>query len=206
MKANFFYLMLAALGFVACSHNEDLGTLVPENEIPSFKFETLKSHQAKNVTRSADDEVVENDNQEDPEEITIIICSWDEWGRTSRNCRGFGLCHFQWFPDWNSLVEETEEREDMAESIITEEVADDPFVAEVKEDTLGNRYMDIVLAEPIGASNISNMPSLNLDTDVYSENPIQNDSLETYVVLKQGTYEFNPSLGSYGGYRVDVEK
>ena len=206
MKTKQLLFMLAALGFVACSHNEDLGTFVPESEIPGFKFETLKSYQAKNVTRSADYEVVENDNQEEPEEITIIICSWDGWGRTSRNCTGFGLCHFEWFPNWKSLFEEKEERGEMDESIITEEVADDPFVAEVKEDTLGNRYMDIVLAEPIGASNISNMPSLNLDTDVFSENPIQNDSLETYLVLKQGTYEFDPSLGSYGGYRVDVEK
>lgn len=107
----------------------------------------------------------------------IFSATWDDWGRTSRECKGFGLCHYNscWFCEplggkYSGKVE-----------------VDD-------ETNLGFLFIELDPSEEIQHDAISNESIFYLDNDLVSNN----------VTLHQGEYQFDSTVGSYGGYKINV--
>jgi hypothetical protein len=191
------FMMVAAFGIIGCSSEEVTSPMGENDVIQNLKFETLKSYMAKHggVTRSTE-VTAEGGNLSNGEDgLTMVICSWDKRGRTSKNCRGFGLCHFKWFPGWNlALADST--------------LGTNPYVAEISTNTVGQKFLNVLLADSVACINVADIPELCVDTDIVSDNTVENTdstSEEEYVILKEGSYKFQSDLGEYGGYRINVE-
>lgn len=210
MRKFLLFVALAAT-IVSCQQQEDANiSMEKSDEIArTFKFVTLKDQLTSNAvgTRA---ETGKNDftKIDITTESPLIICSWDDWGRTSRNCRGFGLCHFEWFPSSES------------------EIKNGNFegtAAILKRDSLGNPYIDLFLAEPIPTI-ADDLPQLSIDKDLLGERvqyytadstsrstttPSANINSQRLdktnindLIMQQGQYRYISELGTYGGYRV----
>lgn len=187
---NYFILLIGLVLLVSCSQHiitVSDSESNPEDVMRYLSFKKVRDFSQ--VTRTDTDPNVDEIGGDD---LTVIICSWDGWGRTSKNCRGFGLCHFEWFPEAH--------KDQHIESA-------DYFAAEVKSDSLGNKYMDIVLTEPIPLTDTDGleMPCLAIDEDIFGEceelDPLINDT----IIVEEGMYPFNYNLGLYGGYRLNIK-
>ncbi len=207
------FLLFAALAatVMSCKQQEDANiSMEKSDEIArSFKFVSLKDQLSSDtvVTRA---ETGKNDftKLDVTPDVTFIICSWDEWGRTSRNCRGFGLCRFKWF--WSSESEVKNGNFEGTSAIL-------------KSDSLGNPYIDLFLAEPIPTIE-DDLPQLSIDKDLLGEqvqyyttdstshsatapsaniNPhIGERPIVNNLIMQEGQYRYISELGTYGGYRI----
>ncbi len=109
----------------------------------------------------------------------IFYATWEEWGRASRNCAGWGLCNF--------------------ESCWTCEIADRPGVHTGKvvyNDETGKGTLSIELdqSEEIQIEAITWELPFTVDKDIVNDN----------VTVRKGIYKFDSKVGPYGGYLVDV--
>lgn len=120
--------------------------------------------------------------------IKIVIVEWD-WGRTSHNCHGFGVCKVIWFPKKKN---NNSSHLEMASFI------------EYNENT-NFYYVDALLSEPLP----SNIDPDDLTGTIDFDIPIQNENGENVISeglnFKQGVFEFDTSLGDFGGYRFILE-
>lgn len=108
--------------------------------------------------------------------IEIIHVTWDgEWGRTSKECQGFGLCHF-------TVCLFCEPKGNSSKIEINNETNEEIMYIELKQD--GSKQSEAITDREI----------LYVDEDMMSEN----------VILHKGAYIFDSSIGDYGGYRVNV--
>ncbi len=119
-------------------------------------------------------------------EFHIIYADWDGWGRTSRDCKGFGLCKF------TSCTFCCTEGDVIVSCNDNQKV---PNSGVIKIDEKTNQgfltiRLDISIKEQNDA--VKNKETLYLDEDLISEN----------IILYKGEYNFDPSLGNDGGYIV----
>lgn len=119
-------------------------------------------------------------------EFHLIYADWDEWGRTSRGCKGFGLCHFR------SCTFCCTQGDVIVSCHDKTRVPNSGIIKIDKETNQG--FLTISLDSSIEEQKdaINNKETLYLDTDLYSEN----------IILYKGDYEFDTSVGKYGGYIV----
>lgn len=150
---NLIYPLLGVWAFVSCERNETIGSSVKDR----VAVEDVQSRRPK----------------------YIFYASWSEFGRTSRSCKGFGLCEFYscWFCDGN--------RDDRKYSARVE--VD-------KETNVGYMFIELDLNDEIQKNAFLNKSSFFIDEDLISEN----------VILKSGEYMYDKSIGENGGYKIDV--
>lgn len=121
-------------------------------------------------------------------EFHIILANWDGWGRTSKDCRGFGLCNFTsctFCCTENDVIVNCNDKQIIPNAGI---ISMDP---ETKEG-----FLTITLS-PVNETQrqaIEQKLALYLDTDLTSDT----------ITLVKARYAFDPSVGKYGGYRVQA--
>lgn len=113
------------------------------------------------------------------------IVAWDEWGRASRNCDGWGLCNAQWFPPCEE----------------SGAITYSGFATTLEQDLNNQKhYIEILLDQPT---------SLAPDTlTLFVDNPIILYTA-SYMghdhTFQQGSYSFDESLGDFGGYKIYLD-
>jgi hypothetical protein len=123
--------------------------------------------------------------------IIIVRVSWSEWGRTSRNCDGWGLCNatVEWFP-------EPEEKS----TIISDYNYSFPINY---NETKGSFYVEILLDAPVP----SDIPINDYPIKVEEEISLNSkESLNEDLKINIGDYYFDETLGEYGGFIIYLEK
>lgn len=102
--------------------------------------------------------------------------------KPSLNCMyGWGICHFRFLP-----------------GIINYDNINVPVTSEFNG---GN--LNIFLSEDVSRYTQEEL-LLEVESDVYSEDP--NSLMESSFKVVAGDYEYNSSLGQYGGYTILIEK
>ncbi|HRK29238.1 MAG TPA: hypothetical protein PK239_18325 [Chitinophagales bacterium] len=107
----------------------------------------------------------------------IYYAEWTDWGRTSLDCHGFGLCNF-----WDCWFCEVNMARRQAAVEFDDETRRGYFVIE----------LDANKAEDISA--IQNKETLYVDTDINNPNS----------VLHAGAYLYDPTVGVSGGYKIAI--
>lgn len=122
----------------------------------------------------------QNENQTTANKWYLFYATWDEWGRASKNCKGWGLCNFDscWSCDIN----------------------DRPGGHRGKvfyNDETGEGTLTIALdfTEEIQAEAIKWQLPFTIDEDIVRDK----------VTLRKGIYLFEPKVGEHGGYLIDVQ-
>lgn len=119
--------------------------------------------------------------------IKIYTACWEEWGRTSQNCEGWGLCEFEdcWFWQDPCCGEEA------YSGVIDFDDDEEKYFLTIK---LANRdFLEI------GAA-LSELP-LYIDEDIIEE---ALDEDWSYLKIEAGVYPYLPNIGSNGGYRIPI--
>ena len=121
--------------------------------------------------------------------LKIIIVRWDEWGRASKQCRGWGLCNAEWFPKTKKQAQKNTSTNGSATLL--------EF-----DNSLNKYYIDILLAE----TPPSEIPSdaLTLKIDKNFELDVQSE-ISQNLTFNQGDYPYDSSLGEFGGYRIYLD-
>jgi hypothetical protein len=121
----------------------------------------------------------------------VYYIEWDgEWGRTSKDCQGWGLCNFKscWFCcELNGCIIDCSSNEKMYGAGIVE--------INPKDNT---GFLIIQLSPDNEAEKkaISNNEILYVDEDI----------VNCDVTLLKGEYSFDKSIGKYGGYQVKAKE
>jgi hypothetical protein len=154
MKHSFFFalIILISFGFQSCQNKDQ--SISPQGGLTSGSTSLLTVGEPRK---------------------RLYCATWDEWGRKSKKCGGWGLCNFKdcWF--------------------CTCDQADKKALV-VYDDNLQRFNMTIELAQTDSqqiAAISSNSP-LIIDEDIISDN----------LVVKKGSYPFKQKVGSFGGYII----
>ena len=175
MKKNYlcYVVLIACVVFSVSCKKEKVATTIDENTISqklkfvdvSIRISTIQDSQSRGE---------------------IIIVSWSNWGRKSRECKGLGICDATWFPKVN-------------ESVVNPQPGNGGATILEYDAVQGKYFIDILFS----CSPPVNIPSTNLllgiDDDIVlnTASAIGND-----IVLKHGEYAIINSLGQFGGYRI----
>jgi hypothetical protein len=114
----------------------------------------------------------------------IVIVRWDEWGRASRGCRGWGLCNADWFPGDRRVNYEN----------------GNGYATYLQiDDTTGKYYLEVKL----GAKSTipENLLDLKIDADFELDTTLE---IGKKLIFKQGTYNFDSTMGEFGGIRITL--
>lgn len=105
----------------------------------------------------------------------IYYATWSEWGRTSKNCAGWGLCEFSdcWFCEGSKY----------SGQVI--------FDSETKQ---GHLIIKLDPSEQIQNTAIQQQSPFFIDEDINNTNSI----------LHKGEYLFDSKIGTYGGYKLNI--
>ncbi len=170
----FMIFLFSSLTLESCSSNDES---VLDNQNLSEELST----ESDNLARSGD-----------PTSFHPVLITWTEWGRTSKDCDGNGLCNFQvvcWWccTDANGNVVPCRSQSTSVNSAI----------GRIYNDT-NSGYLTIKLdpTDSYHLSLISNRESLYIDEDLENSN----------LVLIEGEYLFDENIGEYGGYEISVRK
>lgn len=117
----------------------------------------------------------------------LVIVNWTEWGRGSRDCRSWGLCNASWF---------------YFESDRPLPIPTSGYSAPLEVNSVtGEYYLEVLLGEnpklPGGV-----VPDLKVDSDIALETSLD---IGRDLILKTGSYSFNPNLGDFGGIHITLE-
>ncbi len=109
----------------------------------------------------------------------IYHATWEEWGHESDDCEGWGLCNYTdcWFCDDGSLI-------DINHGQVT---YDD-------ETGVGILVIELNPDIPEQYTAIQGQATLWVDEDIVNEGSM----------LHAGEYAFDPSIGEYGGYSLNM--
>lgn len=112
--------------------------------------------------------------------------------RPSTECkRGFGFCDFVWFPK--------KPKKDI--QIQLNQRSYSSFV--IKSDENGNKFVDLELAEEPTGIDISKLQPLIVEGELEGFNNVNNEEKE--IIISQGSYPFDNSVGEFGGYRIPLK-
>ena len=152
------------------SSNDDIKTPVDEFTIASrLKFVNINDRIAKFKDSKA----------------RITIVTWDEWGRASKQCHGWGLCNANWWP----LVEGTPANGETA-TLLEKNVSTNRY------------YIDLLLAQPVPSDISVEELTFKIDQDFVLD---IDQEIGKDLTFNQGNYVFESSLGDYGGYRIYLD-
>lgn len=119
-------------------------------------------------------------------EFHIIYADWTGWGRTSMNCTGFGLCHFQ------SCTFCCTEGDVIVSCRDKTRIPNSGIITIYNDTNQGFLTISLDISIDEQSEAIKNAKTLYLDTDLYSKD----------ITLYKGEYKFDKSIGKYGGYVV----
>jgi len=171
------FVFMALLTVTSCSE---------DNEVNSFDENAI----AKQLSFvDVDTRIANKQSKGTQSRFKIIIVSWDEWGRASRQCRGWGLCNADWFPSAQRRAQKSTSTNGSATLLEL-------------DNSLNKYYIDILLAE----TPPSEIPTdaLTLKIDENFELNVKSE-ISQNLTFNQGDYPYDDSLGEFGGYRVYLD-
>ena len=119
----------------------------------------------------------------------LIIVVWDEWGRASKQCKGWGLCNADWFPQFDRSSKKSTSTNGGATLL--------EF-----DDSLNKYYIDILLAVTPPAEIPTDALTIKIDENFELE---VEDAISQNLTFNQGDYGYDNSLGEFGGYRIYLD-
>ncbi|MBC7524637.1 MAG: hypothetical protein H7239_09390 [Flavobacterium sp.] len=161
---------------VSCTKENENSTINEDQIAKSLVFKEINSQSTDAQNRTVYTGV-NGDN--------IVIVSWTEWGRASRDCRGWGLCNADWFPGDRGVNYEN----------------GNGYATYLQiDDTTGKYYLEVKLA---AESTIpENLLDLKIDADFELDTTLE---IGQKLIFKQGTYHFDSTLGEFGGIKIILE-
>lgn len=123
----------------------------------------------------------------------FILLSWDGWGRASRDCAGWGLCHAHGFYCTHDNVP--------VNCFGSSKVVAGATLQQ--EEETGNYYMLILLNEPMPKEQSDEYNTLPVDKDISVKVVDEKDEKELTILA--GEYSFDEKLGTNGGYKVSIK-
>lgn len=121
---------------------------------------------------------------------TIYSACWEEWGRASNNCNGWGLCNFEDCWGWQTPC--------CGSSSLV-------HTGTIAYDVTTDMYMMTIMLNNTNtqeASAISAQTPLYIDEDIIDYDPA--DQTWNSIKIEAGAYPFLPGIGNYGGYKIPV--
>ena len=179
-KLNFLaiFIFMALLTVTSCSDDNETTSTYDENSI------------AKQLSFvDVDTRITNKQIKGTQSRVKIIIVRWDEWGRAKRECKGWGLCNADWFPQFNRTVQKSTSMNGSATLL--------EF-----DDSLNKYYIDILLAETPPAEIPTEALTLKIDENFELE---VEDAISQNLTFNQGDYGYDGSLGEFGGYRIYLD-
>lgn len=167
---------IVMLALISCSKEVDSTATFDENTIAKrLKFVDVNSRiSVKTNAKTKTD---------------ILIVEWDEWGRASKLCDGWGLCNADWFPSSSKLASKVTSGNGGA-SILE-------FDASKKK-----YFIDILLAETVPSDIPKEVLTFKIDADFELNVQL---AVGQSLTFHQGNYNFDDSLGKFGGYRIYLD-
>jgi len=108
----------------------------------------------------------------------IYYATWDEWGRAKRGCDGWGLCNYTdcWLCDDGMPATN--------------------WAPVIYDDQTGEGTMNISLRPEVEIEHyaIAHHSPFNVDADIVNPGS----------TLHAGVYQFDPSVGEHGGYKIPI--
>lgn len=119
----------------------------------------------------------------------IYFATWDEWGRTRRNCAGWGLCNFQdcWFCC-------TDDHDQVIDCQTHQRIANAGKITIDDETKQGDMIIQLDPSFP------THNDAINQRLTVYVDDNLENAKF----IINAGEYLFDEHIGSFGGYRLNV--
>lgn len=193
MKYKYFIsLSLASLLLYSCQQ-EDVQTCSVssiEEAAREIGFLNLSKSEFANTRTSDNYEIVDDDKS-----VSLIA----RIARPKTNCRsGFGLCDFR--AAESQLPVNFAKTRSNDGNIITGKY-ECMTICRIDENSNGTAIF--LLASPPESHGLTeeSMPPFYVDEEI--EQPLE-DNTDMYLIVKQGAYEYDSSLGSYGGYSVQM--
>lgn len=121
-------------------------------------------------------------------DASLIIVSWDEWGRASRKCSGWGLCNADWFPEFKQGGKPN--NPNGGKTLLELDKTNNKY------------YIDILLADTVPSDILAEALNLTIDADFELSGEQINGK---HLTFKKGDYLFSNSLGKFGGYRIYLD-
>jgi len=121
----------------------------------------------------------------------VFFIEWDgEWGRTSKGCKGFGLCNFDscWFC--------CEQDGCIIKCPSIEKMYGAGIVDINPKDNTGFLTIKLNPENKIENTAINNKEILYIDEDI----------VNCGITLFKGEYVFDKQIGTYGGYKVNAKE
>jgi hypothetical protein len=168
MKKYLFLLAVLTLSFISCSDNEE----------SIIKTETISQEYDVNYNTFT---------KAEPVKFHLIYVNWDSWGRTSRDCRGFGLCNYS-----SCTFCCTDANDNVVDCNSYGRIANSGIVTIFDETKQGYLIIKLSPADEYHLSVINNKEILYIDNDLTNEK----------LVLLKGEYLFDTNIGDYGGYKI----
>lgn len=194
MKKYYFIAFALLLSLVSCQQ-EDIATngMYSDDFMANLKFNTINLVETRASGGNEQEQISQiTGNANDARGINIGIFSV-RIARPSTGCkRGFGFCDFVWFPklhnkDVDILLEKHSEYSSF----------------NIKRDSEGNKFVDLELAEKPTGIDLNKLQPLVIEEQLEGFNFI-NDK-ENELIVSQGSYPFDSSVGKFGGYRIPLK-
>lgn len=163
-----FYAVAIALTVLSCNRADEQHVITNE-ATPITKVVGRTSNNNSTEARRAPREGI----------VNILIFEFSI-GRESKGCKGWGICDFEWFPDFNN-------------GRVTS--GDNYSRAEVWKYADGTYDLEFYLTNPDGAND-----PIVVESDLVSG--ITSEGTRLYI--KAGSYSFDAGLGENGGYNIPV--
>jgi hypothetical protein len=136
----------------------------------------------------------ENLNKSSPVRLQIIYITWDEWGRASKECSGWGLCNMT-----SCTFCCLDENDNIVPCPKNNESLQNKMAGSVEIDLDSNEgflYIELDNTKTDQNEAIVNGKEFFIDQD------ISNDG----ITLHQGVYQYDATIGLRGGYKVNALK
>lgn len=109
----------------------------------------------------------------------IYYCEWDEWGRSSRDCLGWGLCNY--YDCWDCNINDKIWKH--KGKVIFDDITRQGFL-----------IIELDILDDIQKIAIENQEIFTIDEEINNPNSI----------LHKGQYQFDSSVGIHGGYKINI--
>ncbi|MEN2400945.1 hypothetical protein GKZ90_0014260 [Flavobacterium sp. MC2016-06] len=195
IKLGILTIFIVTISFISCSKDTDSSS-IDENSIAG-KLKFLNANDR--ISTNATGKKAEGD---------IIIVQWDEWGRASKNCGGWGLCNAEWFPiealpplEEIPPIDEIPQLEGKSSKTNILSSTGGSTILEF-DSKINKYYIDILLAESAPTDISASSLTFKIDKDF----PLDLKSkIGKDLVFHNGSYLFDKSLGNFGGYRIYLD-
>lgn len=194
-----FYLLAVAVGLfcLASCQQEELVTndMYGDDFMSKLKFKTVQLDTAKEVTGASAEKTFLNGTIKANQSAGINIGIFSvRLARPSSDCsRGFGFCDFKWFP----MFRKTE---------INISLNSNPMYANsfpIQMDANGNIYVKLELSNKNEGLDVHKLQPLVVEEQLQSFSTVNGEEKE--MIVPEGTYSFDSSIGEFGGYRIPVK-